>query len=352
MLKPPITHLLLSLFVLPHYSSCEGTGSGQVGIACPVSCSNNGSMWTPYVNAAIDGMIHECSSQPKLLSYKLDDPLEQPNVNHLVQACTTFRSDNLTMKIQDVELGSTMTDPGLIRRAGCKVKRDGHDEYTMARYISEDPQLTWSPPSTEVIPGQVVLALNELQYELLHSNTTLFTNVQYGDLTASVYVGRDIFRLGLVQNTIQEWIDAFIDGTTPLGTSMALQLCGSGRPVEQTFGMIIDTTGGISGLATAQKAIRSWSKGECVTSLPQSVDFGKTSFYYLKSSTLSATGTSVPKASGTKKEEDAFVHAEFRRKLDKRYPAGTVLTPITSPVAKQGSKGVFAHFMVRSHCES
>jgi hypothetical protein len=186
------------------------------------------------------------------------------------------------------------------------------------------------------------LATKEIQYELLHSNDTQIAHAHYGSVVVSVYAGQEILHSGLVQSTIQEVINKLEQGVFQLGGTTVVQLCGSNRPSEFTFGLIIDTTGDSSALASVQKAVKSWASAQCVANLPFSAPFGDSAFYYLDSPDWS-TETPTPSSDPP--------HGELKRLKERATsptPEATARTPIVAPNNVQGSKGVFAHFMVNN----
>jgi hypothetical protein len=143
MIDLPLFQLIFPfLLIFVRLSSCETTNQKIIEDLCPIHCSSNSSMWSTYQNDAIDSMLM-CTRKPKLLKFPLGIPLDNPSLNHVVQACTTFRSDNLTTKLVELENPGVDTS-GLTRRIACQKKRSISNPYDNTSPVLENPQLAWS----------------------------------------------------------------------------------------------------------------------------------------------------------------------------------------------------------------
>ena len=291
MLFYSILQFTLFFILFPSSSKCRDLKRfGTQVSACPRECEISGANpnnWTTYFDSRISNLI-SCNNRPKLLNYLVNFPLNDTNINHAIQACSTFRAANLTDKIQQALPSNGDVD------LRCKIENGQSVNLTGTVQTNENIQIAWKEASYKATPGQIVTASGEIQYALLDSESgsnssatgTNFFHVHYGDTVVSVYAGKKILKLGLVLDTIQNFTDQIASGKLQVGETTVLQLCGSGRPSDFVFGLIADTTSGLSAISRTQQAVKLWSQAQCVTDLPNTDSFGNSSIWYSDTSGL------------------------------------------------------------------
>ncbi|KAL0943521.1 chitinase [Colletotrichum truncatum] len=154
------------------------------------------------------------------------------------------------------------------------IRRDAPFSNTVLLPIT--PTLSYSPSTGNVVRGQVLGALQELQYYLLQqddlsddSNTTAIF-AHYGDSVVGLYVGGQ-FQKRLLAATLLQQVFGFVkqDGQFD---SLIVQACGPTTPSDFTVGLVVDTRG-LKAFSAAQNALRQWSGAQCVSGVGVSRSF-------------------------------------------------------------------------------
>jgi GH18 family chitinase len=210
---------------------------------CPQTCSSSGissANWTAYHDTK---SLVRCK-EPMLLDFAIHNPIDDPTKRLTLFACAgPATGDDTTC-----DLGSES---------------------------SAVVQSAWSGSNDGADADSVLHAAQQAVSHLSKADcSTTEPTTAFGYLNGSfvgVYSGGQMHNQGAI-DLVQQLIDGIQKGG-PKGDFQIMQVCGSNRTADYVVGVAAanpSTPGDISSLAAVQKAVMTWSKGECVTGLDSS----------------------------------------------------------------------------------
>ncbi|KAF3160006.1 hypothetical protein TWF788_003433 [Orbilia oligospora] len=205
--------------------------------ACPQLCSEVGNKpadWTVYDSVE---RLNSCT-QPLLLDFAIFNPLDSPDTTVRIGACTVDNSQNA--KRQEIVV-NTCQENGQTE-AAVSLASSGTRDFGKSR--------------------DVITAAKQVQNFLKTTeNCGTVTNFGYSNKTVvGLYVGGNVQNKAAADAFVQKFIDQ-IQSNGIAETTLA-QYCGPDS--DYVLGIVANTKGD---LASAQRAVRSWSDSECVAGL-------------------------------------------------------------------------------------
>ncbi|KAI0543297.1 glycoside hydrolase [Xylaria curta] len=213
---------------------------------CPQACEQDTTpiSWTYYHD------VNRLSVCPEtiLFDFNLKNPLDDPNTDVTLRACTTGNADT---DVNALALSSETTS--------IKPRDAPTCEETVESSVSAQYSLSGTASSTE--SDNAVTILNDIQAYLsnpVHCDQTVILGYASG-VIVGIYSGKRVGNKAVADNLIQQVVEEA--ETNKIGSRTTLQVCGDGRSGPDVFGMIIDTTGDFVGV---QEVLSSWSDSNCI----------------------------------------------------------------------------------------
>lgn len=106
----------------------------------------------------------------------------------------------------------------------------------------------------------MAIAAQEIQFSLLHETSGQFNTTalfsQYRDSVVGIFVGGRISNRGVALRGVQQFIDHILYEASGISKTLLIQHCGPSVDLDHVFGIIADTTLGVSGIARVQSAVK------------------------------------------------------------------------------------------------
>ncbi|TPX06880.1 uncharacterized protein E0L32_002376 [Thyridium curvatum] len=123
----------------------------------------------------------------------------------------------------------------------------------------------WTNNDVEAEPAQVVSAATEIQFYM--SNTTeLGPNTffaHYGEAVVGVYAGAGLDKRGVALGVLEDFVRHV--EANGISKRLVFQSCEANRSSEVALGIVADTSGGLTALASVLRSVAAWSEGQCLT---------------------------------------------------------------------------------------
>jgi hypothetical protein len=224
---------------------------------CPLTYVDYSNMhsWIPF--HSVD-RLQRCS-QPMLLQFSLNHALDGPDTRVLIRACSLGGSSlpralPASRLMDNPKKDKSLFDPRLRSAPACSAAGGSGVDAKLELAAAGDGRGEG---------GKLEAVLDGMQNFFSEKDncdeTVVF--VRYNNAVAAIYIGAN-----LGKSTVESALKALTShrSTTDIWASkrMVAQLCGSGRPAEQAFGVSIDTTGD---LVAVQKIALEWTQGKCAS---------------------------------------------------------------------------------------
>lgn len=222
---------------------------------CPERCSVSGPStgnWSVYPNFKT---IKKCQ-QTMFYDFSLYDPVDDPDTNHRIQACSSFGDfDNMPPE---------SVGPKLLVES--------------ANHVDVAFELGWWHDGFGLAKSAIQSLVEQMrQYINLNHGSSDRPFILYGrsgQATIGVYIGKGLLKQGLSTSALRAFEGSFdtLDVTTP---SLAMQLCGPNYDRSHTYGVVVTSN---ATFAPIQDAIRSWSNATCLSFIDSKTLPGKATF--------------------------------------------------------------------------
>jgi hypothetical protein len=231
-----------------------GTAARTVDF-CPERCAISGPStgnWSVYANFKT---IKKCQ-QTMFYDFSLYDPVDDPSINHRIQACSSFGSDFYNMPTEPV--------PAKLAES--------------ASSVEVEFELGWWHDGFGLAKPAIRSLVQQLREYIDHgygaSDRPFILYGRSGRATIGVYIGQGLLNQGLSASALQTFKDNLdkLDVTTP---SLAMQLCGPDYDNAHIFGVAVTSN---ATFAPIQSAIKSWASGTCLSFLGSKSFAGKATF--------------------------------------------------------------------------
>ena len=226
---------------------------------CPLPCTDyaNVHSWIPYFSVR---RLGRCQ-QPLLLQFSISQPLQNPESDIVIRACTLDVPSALTGDSD----GSTSTrpmenpkkDPGLFQASlevapACAVNgAETQDTLDVAHGGGQGGQ---SENASRLLKGMGTFFATRDNCD----ENVLFA--YYNQTVAGLYIGSGLGK-PTVKSTTQGLLKVLGSGA-PVADRTVVQICGEGRRPERVFGIVIDNA---RDLDFVQSTVASWNQGSCVS---------------------------------------------------------------------------------------
>ncbi|SPO01630.1 related to RF2 protein [Cephalotrichum gorgonifer] len=211
---------------------------------CPERCAVSGPRtgnWSVYPNFK---RIKRCE-QTMFYDFSVYDPVDDPETNHRIWACSSFGSDFDNMPSEAVA-------PNLVESASP---------------IDVEFELGWWQEGFGLAKPAIRSLVRQLREYIDHghgaSHRPFILYGRSGQATVGIYIGQGLVNQGISASALRNFQDSFdtLDVTTP---SLAMQLCGPSYDSARTFGIAVTSNGTF---APIQNAILSWANATCLSFL-------------------------------------------------------------------------------------
>jgi hypothetical protein len=229
----------------PTYGNLEG---------CPERCSVTGAStgnWSVYASLK---QVSRCK-QTMFYGFSLYDPIDDPTINHRIQACSSFGPDFAEIPSSSAKIAS----------AGP----------TDVRF-----EVGWWQEGFGLAAPGIRSLIRQIRKYIDHghgeTDRPFVMFGQSGQATIGIYIGQGLLNQGISESALRILHDnlANLNASTP---SLAMQLCGPGYDSTHTFGVIATSNGTFTPI---QDAIKTWANATCLSfagsaSFPGQVAFTK-----------------------------------------------------------------------------
>ncbi|KAK6356033.1 hypothetical protein TWF718_000407 [Orbilia javanica] len=218
---------------------------------CAVSGPNTGN-WSVYPNFKT---IKRCQ-QTIFYDFSVYDPVDDPDTNHRIRACSSFSVDSDSVPSQPAAVKALESASSVDVEFELGWWREGHG---------------FEKATIRSLLGQV---RDHIDNSHQVSDRPFIMYGQSGQAAIGVYIGQGLLHQGLTASALRVFQDnlSTLDVTTP---SLAMQLCGSEYDSTHIFGVMVTSN---ATFAPIQNAIKSWDNAIC-QSFPESKKIpGKASF--------------------------------------------------------------------------
>ncbi|KAK6499976.1 hypothetical protein TWF481_010333 [Arthrobotrys musiformis] len=209
---------------------------------CPERCAISGPSpgnWSVYPNFRL---IERCQ-QTMFYSFNIYDPVDDPDTNHRIQACSSYGVDFSSIPPQPV-------DPKLVESA---------------KSVDVDFELGWWSEGFDLAKPAIQSLVRQIRDYIDNGHGALGEPFiffgQSGQATIGVYIGEGLLRQSLSTSALQGFeniLDTF-NVSTP---SLAMQLCGHGYDSTHIFGIAVASDATFTPI---QDAIKSWHNATCLS---------------------------------------------------------------------------------------
>ncbi|KAI1115627.1 killer toxin subunits alpha/beta [Nemania sp. NC0429] len=206
---------------------------------CPQACAPDSTpiSWTYYHDLSRLSICPE----PILFDFNIKTPLDDPNTDVTLRACTTRNADTNVNALSLVERETP---------AVCKepVQSSVTAEFMLSGTASAEDS------------GNAAVIVKDLQdYLSRPSNCDQSVILGYAEgVVVGVYSGDRVGNKAAADNLVQQVLEKA--KANKIGSHTTLEVCGEGRSGPNVFGIVIDTTGDFVGV---QETLSSWSDGNC-----------------------------------------------------------------------------------------
>ncbi|EPS35532.1 hypothetical protein H072_11031 [Dactylellina haptotyla CBS 200.50] len=222
---------------------------------CPERCTVSGPStenWSAYPNF---GIINRCQ-QTMFYEFNLYDPVDDPNTNHRIQACSSFGSDFDNLPSEPV--------PARLLVSGSPV--------------DVEFELGWWHEGFGLAEAAIRSLVGQIREYIDNGHGTsdrpFILYGQSGQATIGVYIGQELLNQGLSNSALRAFQNSFdnLNVTTP---SLAMQLCGPNYDSSRIFGVAVTSNATFTPI---QNAIQSWANATCLSFLGSKGIPGKATF--------------------------------------------------------------------------
>ncbi|KAF3225838.1 hypothetical protein TWF106_001711 [Orbilia oligospora] len=222
---------------------------------CPERCAVSGPStenWSVYPNFKI---IQRCQ-QTMFYDFSLYDPVDDPDTNHRIQACSSFGLDFDSLPSQPLaaKLVESADSVSVQFELGW-----WHEGFGLAR------------AAIQSLVGQI---RDYIDNGHGNSDQPFILYGRSGQATIGVYIGQGLLNQGVSSSALRAFQDSFdtLEVTTP---SLAMQLCGPNYDSTHIFGVVVTSNATFTPI---QNAIKSWANATCLSFLESKNIPGKATF--------------------------------------------------------------------------
>lgn len=207
---------------------------------CPQACGQDTTpiSWTYYHDLSRLSLCPE----PVLFDLNLKTPLDDPDTDVTLRACTTRNAD------------TDVNAPSLLERRTPPVCDEPAQSSVTAEFM-----LSGKASANE--SGNAAAAIKNIQDYLSRPSNCDQTVIlgYYNGIVVGVYSGDRVGNKAAADNLVQKVFERA--ESNKIGSRTTLQVCGNERSGPDVFGIVIDTTGDFVGV---QETLSSWSDSDCV----------------------------------------------------------------------------------------
>lgn len=188
--------------------------------------------------------------------FSLYDPVDDPDTNHRIQACSSFGPDFDNMPSEAV---------------AAKLVE-------LANPVDVEFELGWWHEGFGLAKAAIRSLVEQVREYIDHGHGTwdrpFILYGRSGQATIGVYIGQGLLNQGLSASALRAFQDSLdtLDVTTP---SLAMQLCGPDYDSTHIFGVAVTSN---ATFAPVQNAIHSWANATCLSFLGSKIFPGKATF--------------------------------------------------------------------------
>lgn len=217
--------------------------------SCPSKCLSSGSDpfgWPAYHNRE---QLAHCQ-QAMFLDFSLYDPVDDPDTNHRIYACSAFGGDWEDQAIAESADKRPATDTSVTYEIGWSSTSSGSE--AVYRTLMKQMQ-------SYVVNGHAP------------SNKTIMRYTQFDGVSAGLYIGHGLRGPDVAAAAIDalEFNSARFDGRRD---ALTMQLCGPESDLDHVFGFMALRNGSFGAI---QEAFKAWSHAKCLD-FPHSTSFNTT----------------------------------------------------------------------------
>ncbi|KAB5511420.1 hypothetical protein GE09DRAFT_690361 [Coniochaeta sp. 2T2.1] len=212
---------------------------------CPDRCADAGPStgnWSVYPNLKT---IKRCQ-QTMFLGFSLHDPVDDPDTNHRVQACSSFGADFYNM--------APSSSAGVAAASSLNP----------ANSVDVELELGWWDEGFGLAEAGIYSLVQQMREYIDHghgeTDRPFILYGRSGQATIGLYIGQGLLNQGISDSALRIFGDNFdaLNATTP---SLAMQLCDPHSDSTHVFGVAVSSNGTF---APIQDAIRSWANATCL----------------------------------------------------------------------------------------
>lgn len=248
---------------------------------CPSRCLESGSLsgnWSLYHN--LDQL--ESCQETMFYDFSIYDPVDNPDIQHRIYACTTYGPDWLEATAPKPKLSSVAS-------------------------VNATFSLGWSPEQGMELATTGIRSLaGQMRHYLENgngiTNNTLRLYARVGQAAIGVYIGTGYQNEDTGSSIMQVFSD-YIRGLDVATRSVTMQLCGGNFQGNHTLG-VIATSDGTFGVI--QDAFKSWGTSQCLTFADSKNFTAEVALSAPLNSTKNATANIMPSLNTTRSISNAL----------------------------------------------